>query len=240
MHRGLPANAKPSATHWLGTDSSGRDTFARLVYGARVSLIAGVVTIAIGLVVGGSIGLIAGFRRGRAETFLMAIVDIFLAFPALVLPSPSSPCSGRPDERRASPSPWWRSPPSPASRGPPRSPTPSASSCSAAAVDGRQERAGSCCGRSCPNVILPLLAFALLVIAIAIVAEGSLAFLGLSVEGPERQLGQHDRRRPRRRSSDIAHTSSLIAVGVMFLTVLAVNFLGDQFRAAFDVQDAAL
>ena len=59
------ANAKPSSTHWLGTDSSARDTFARAIFGARVAIIAGVVTIVIGLIVGGTIGLIGGFFRAR-------------------------------------------------------------------------------------------------------------------------------------------------------------------------------
>jgi ABC-type dipeptide/oligopeptide/nickel transport system permease subunit len=57
------SNATPSSIHWLGTDSSARDSFARLVFGARVAMIAGVVTIAIGLAIGGTIGLIAGFYR---------------------------------------------------------------------------------------------------------------------------------------------------------------------------------
>ncbi len=71
--------------HLLGTDEIGRDILARLVYGARVSLTVGLVAIGVGMIIGGLIGLLAGYYRGRIETALMGLVDIMLAFPALVL-----------------------------------------------------------------------------------------------------------------------------------------------------------
>ncbi len=78
-------SAVPSSRHWLGTDDQGRDTLARLASGARVALLVGVVAIGAGMIIGGTIGLIAGYYRGSTEGILMTIVDIALAYPALVL-----------------------------------------------------------------------------------------------------------------------------------------------------------
>jgi len=75
----------PGAGHPLGTDELGRDLFARVVWGSRVSLPIAFVAVAVGLVGGGSIGLLAGYRGGLTDLLLMRVVDALLAFPALVL-----------------------------------------------------------------------------------------------------------------------------------------------------------
>ena len=77
-------NEGPTASHWLGTDNVSRDILARLIYGARVSLIFAFSLVAIGIIVGGTLGSIAGYFRGLLETFLMALVDTWLSFPALI------------------------------------------------------------------------------------------------------------------------------------------------------------
>jgi len=77
-------NEGPTASHWLGTDNVSRDILARLIYGARVSLIFAFSLVAVGIVVGGTLGSIAGYFRGLLETFLMALVDTWLSFPALI------------------------------------------------------------------------------------------------------------------------------------------------------------
>jgi len=75
----------PSATHWFGTDSLGRDIFSRIVHGARITLaIVVLVVISVGPV-GLLIGTVAGYFGGWVETFLMRVTDVFLAFPRLVL-----------------------------------------------------------------------------------------------------------------------------------------------------------
>ncbi|NLA78934.1 MAG: ABC transporter permease, partial [Erysipelothrix sp.] len=77
--------AKPNATHLFGTDNFGRDIFTRVVYGARVSLRVGLISVGIALIVGGFIGAIAGFRGGWIDTILMRIMDIMLAIPSMLL-----------------------------------------------------------------------------------------------------------------------------------------------------------
>src|SRR3954462_8816176 len=75
----------PSPAHWLGTDIQGRDVWARLVYGARVSLSAGIVSQTIALLLGVTLGLIAGFYGKWVDELVMRLADITLAFPTLLL-----------------------------------------------------------------------------------------------------------------------------------------------------------
>ena len=75
----------PSAEHWLGTDEFGRDIFARLIHGARVSLKVGIVAVGISIVCGGTLGALAGYYGGRLDNIIMRIMDIFLAVPSILL-----------------------------------------------------------------------------------------------------------------------------------------------------------
>ena len=75
----------PQAGHWLGTDQLGRDLFARIVYGASHSLSAAVMAVAIGLLAGTALGLVAGAIGGKTESIVMRAVDVLLAIPALLL-----------------------------------------------------------------------------------------------------------------------------------------------------------
>ncbi len=222
----------------LGTEQNGFDIFSRLIWGGRVSLVVALGVLAIGMVVGGTIGLIAGYFRGRTETILMSIVDILLAFPALILliaivaflgadlknvvlgiSAVSVPAFAR--IARATTLSFSRR-----------------EFVLAARASGASDRR-IIVREILPNVILPLLAFGLLVVAIAIVAEGALAFLGLTSPETISWGGMINGGRKALQTDRIAHVS-LIPAGMMFVTVLAINFLGDRFRALFDVKDAAL
>jgi peptide/nickel transport system permease protein len=75
----------PSAEHWLGTDSFGRDTLSRLLYGARISLVIGVVSTLAAMLLGSAIGMLAGWHGGRIDTVTMQTMDVLLAFPSLIL-----------------------------------------------------------------------------------------------------------------------------------------------------------
>jgi len=76
----------PSPGHPFGTDDLGRDILSRVIHGARTSLIIGVTVLAIALVIGIPIGVLAGYYGGRLDTLLMRLTDVFLAFPPLLLP----------------------------------------------------------------------------------------------------------------------------------------------------------
>jgi len=78
-------NSGPSTTHWLGVDSLGRDIFSRIVMGARISLAAGFLSVALGAVVGTAMGLLAGYYQGWWERISMRVSDVLLAFPGMLL-----------------------------------------------------------------------------------------------------------------------------------------------------------
>lgn len=79
------ARLQPSGSHWLGTDSLGRDTLSRVIYGARVSLMIGLVVVLFSSIVGMSLGLIAGYFGGWVHAIIMRLIDMLMAFPVLVL-----------------------------------------------------------------------------------------------------------------------------------------------------------
>ncbi|MGL4999143.1 MAG: nickel transporter permease [Cetobacterium sp.] len=75
----------PSSEHWLGTDEFGRDIFARLIHGARVSLKVGMLAVGIAIIIGGFLGSLAGYYGGKLDNVIMRIMDIFLAVPSILL-----------------------------------------------------------------------------------------------------------------------------------------------------------
>ena len=81
----LERRAPASMLHWLGTDGLGRDELARLIHGARISLTVGLCAPVIGVAIGGALGMLAGYFRGRFETLVVGSMDVLLAFPPLIL-----------------------------------------------------------------------------------------------------------------------------------------------------------
>jgi peptide/nickel transport system permease protein len=222
----------------LGTDQQSYDILSRLLWGGRVSLVVAFGVLAIGMIVGGSIGLIAGFARGRTETLMMAVVDIFLAFPALVLLIAIVAFLGA-DLFKVVLGISLVSIPVFARISRATTLTFSRREFVLAAEAAGASRRRILVREILPNVILPLMAFGFLVVGIAIVAEGTLAFLGLTSKETISWGGMiNGGIRPLQQES-IAHVAMIPAIW-MFLTVLSVNFLGDRFRAVFDVKDAAL
>jgi peptide/nickel transport system permease protein len=225
--------------HLLGTDEIGRDILARLAYGARVSLTVGLVAVAAGLLIGGAIGLVAGYHRGKAETVLMGVVDVMLAFPALVLVIAVTAFLGQ-SLRNVTLAVAIVAIPAFArvTRG-------ATMSCAhrdyVTAARGMGATTWRVLRREVvPNAVLPVLAFALVVVGVAIIAEGGLAFLGLSVPPPHPSWGSMIYGGKNKLADGTAPFISLIPAAVMFLTVLSFNLVGDRLRSRFDTREAAL
>jgi peptide/nickel transport system permease protein len=227
----------PSAEHWFGGDAIGRDLFARVVYGARVSLTVGVSSIAIGLAIGGTLGLIAGYFRGTIDTFITSVANIMLAFPSLILALALVSFMGQ-NLRNVILALAILS-------------IPRLIRITRAATLTFSQREFVMASRTLgashwrvvtrevlPNVVPPMLSFALLAIAVVIVAEGALSFLGLSVEAPTASWGGIINEG--RDLLDEAPHISLIPCGVMFLTLLSLNYVGDRLRQIWDVREIRL
>ena len=233
----LGKRAPPSAEHLLGTDSLGRDMLSRLIYGARVSLTVGLLSSVIGVAVGGALGMLAGYFRGRLETLTVGGVDVLLAFPPLVFLLAVLAYLGQtvlnitlvigvlsiPAFTRVA-----------------RAVTLSLSErefvVAARALGATHSRI--LLRELLPNVSLPLVAFFLLGVAVTIVVEGALSFLGLGVPPPAPSWGSMIAEG--RESLDIAPWLAFLPAGTMFITVLAFNIVGDTLRALTDPRPGAL
>jgi peptide/nickel transport system permease protein len=233
----LARRALPSSEHWLGTDQLGRDELARLIYGARISLTVGLLAPVIGVAIGGCLGMLAGYFRGRLETLTVAGVDVLLAFPPLVFALAVTAYLGQsilnltlvigvlgiPAFTRVA-----------------RAVTLSLSErefvTAARALGATHTRI--LLRELLPNVALPLLAFFLLGVAVTIVVEGALSFLGLGVPPPAPSWGSMIGEG--RESLDLAPWLAFLPAGFMFATVLAFNIVGDTLRALTDPRPGTL
>jgi peptide/nickel transport system permease protein len=229
--------AGPSASHLLGTDGLGRDTLARLVFGARVSLVVSLTAVTVGMVVGGTLGMLAGFVRGWFETTLMATINVILAFPGLVLLLVLLAYVGQ-SLGVISLVVGFLSIPVYARVARANTLAIAQREFVLAAHTMGATRTRQLFREIAPNVILPVAAFGLVAMGVIIVLERSLAFLGLSVEAPTPSWGGMIAEG--KRHLDGAPWVALIPSAAMFLTVLSLNFVGDVLRRRFDVRDANL
>jgi peptide/nickel transport system permease protein len=231
----LDGKLPPSSAHWFGTDKNGRDIFSRCVYGARVSLAIGGMSVFFGLLFGAVFGLFAGYYRRWVDSSTSIVMDIILAFPPLILALTIVTFRGR--------SAWN---------------VIFALSVLAIPALTRLVRANTMvyaqrefvlAARSLgatdrriifkeilPNVVPPMLSFALTGLAVLIVAEGALAFLGVSVAPPTPSWGGMIW--DGRDQLDKAWWISMMPAIVMFLTILSINVIGDQLSARFNVREA--
>jgi len=233
----LDRRAPTSAAHWLGTDGLGRDELARLIYGARISLLVGLCAPVIGVTVGGALGMLAGYFRGRFESIAVGSMDVLLAFPPLIFSLAVTAFLGQSVLNLT------------CILGVLSVPAFMRVARAATLTLARREFviAAQALGAThlrilfrelLPNVALPLLAYFLLGVAVIIVVEGALSFLGLGVPPPISSWGSMIGEG--RESLDIAPRLAFIPAIAMFLTVLAFNLIGDTLRALTDPRQGAL
>jgi peptide/nickel transport system permease protein len=225
----------PSAAHWFGTDEIGRDVLSRVVFGARASLLAGVVSVLISLSIGVPAGLIAGYAGGTTDMLISRITDALLACPFLILAIALA-----------------------AFLGPSLSNAMIAIGISATPVFIRLTRgttlaikaedfilAARAIGNApwrvairhvLPNIVPPLLVQATLAIAAAVIAEASLSFLGLGQQPPQPSWGSM--LNTAKNYVDNAPWMAIWPGLSIFLLVLSFNLVGDGLRDALDPRHA--
>lgn len=226
----------PDATFWFGTDALGRDIFSRVIWGARPSLLVGFASIVLGLAIGGPIGLAAGYLRRGYEAVLMTLMDVLLSFPALLLAMAIVTFSGSKTELTVS----------------------IAVGVVAIAPIARLVRANTLvysqrefvtAARSMgagnariivrdilPNVMPAVISFSVIAVAVAIVAEGGLSFLGLSIDAASKPTWGNMIVSGKPALENGAPWISLIPSAVLFVTVLALNLAGDRIREYTDIK----
>jgi len=238
----------PGWTAWFGTDAAGKDVFAKCIYGARVTLLIGVGATVIGLVIGGLLGVMAGYYKGWADRIISTFTDSLLALPPLVL---ASVLVYRFDDLKESVT-WlgwvtrtWQITLvlSVLAIGPlariVRALTLSLSQrefvLAARSVGAKDWRI--IFREILPNLVPAMMSVTFTGLAILIAAEGGLAFLGFSVQAPSTwgkmiQAGY--------KKLDVAWWATIFPSGMLFLTVLSFNLIGDRVARRFDIREATL
>jgi peptide/nickel transport system permease protein len=219
-----------SPGHLLGTDPIGRDVLSRVLYGGRTSIEVGLAVNVIGIVVGGLIGMFAGFRRGILDSLIMRILDVMLAFPALILTIVIATYLG-PSVLNVIWAISFLSIPAYARLA--RAVTLKMREqvyIDAARMSGRSDRA-ILLRHIAPNVLPQLATYSLLQVGIVVLVEATLSFLGAGV-GPSQAswgtmiaTGQ----------TYLSTNPSLVLVpsAFLFVTVVSLNLLGDGLRGRY-------
>ena len=224
----------PSAEHWLGTDELGRDVAARMVWGAQASLLAGVVSVGIALVLGVPLGVLAGYRGGWIDFTVSRFTEALLAAPFLILAIALAAFLG-PSLTNAmiaiglSAMPLFVR----LARGQTMSVMTEDYVESARAVG--VSHWDTVTRYVLPNIFPPLLVQATLTVATAIIAEASLSFLGLGQQPPAPSWGSM--LNTAKNYLEVAPWMALWPGIAIFLVVLGFNLLGDGLRDALDPRE---
>lgn len=229
--------APPSAAHWLGSDDLGRDVLTRLVYGARLSLLASVMAVAIAVILGVPFGLLAGYRGGLTDDAIMRVSDAIQSIPALVLAMAITAALGpglfhvmvavgvifAPRFARLV-------------RGQALAVREELYVESARAVGAPHARIVVL--HVLPNVLSPVIVQVSVSLAFALLAETSLSFLGIGIRPPTPSWGADVGRGYRfmGRAPWLVFMPGL----AILLTTLAFNFIGDGLRDALDPRQSRL
>jgi peptide/nickel transport system permease protein len=227
----IDALLPPSSEHWMGTDTLGRDVMSRVIFGTRISLRLGLVSVSIALSIGVLIGVLAGYLGGRVDGVLMRLVDVLLAFPSLILALVAVFALG-PGLTNAMIAVGISTIPAFAriTRGEVLS-----------AKENLYVQSAQALGASpstvmfrhiLPNIIAPNIVMAALMTGTAILAGAALSFLGLGAQSPTPEWGLMLSQG--RAFMSLAWWLTLFpGLGIM-LTVMAMNLLGDGLRDVLD------
>jgi peptide/nickel transport system permease protein len=221
----------PSAAHLLGTDENGRDVLARVLYGARASLLAGVVSVLVAVALGVPVGLLAGLAGGWTDTVISRLADAMLSVPFLILAIALAAFLGPALENAmvaiaVTASPVFVR----LARGMAMEVQATDWVEAARALGNPPWRLGLV--HVLPNIVPPLLVQATLSIAEAIIAEASLSFLGLGQQPPAPSWGSM--LNSAQRFLTQAPWLAIFPGLAIFLVVLAFNLVGDGLRDALD------
>ncbi len=221
----------PSWAHWMGTDENGRDVLSRIIWGARASMLAGVISVAIASGVGVPVGLLAGFAGGKTDAVIGRLVDAMLASPFLILAIALAAFLGPSLENAmiaigitATPV-FMR-----VARGATLDAATNDYVEAARAIGNPPWRVAV--RHILPNIIPPVMVQATLAIAGAIIAEASLSFLGLGQQPPAPSWGSM--LNSAQRFLTQAPWLAIFPGAAIFLVVLSFNLVGDGLRDALD------
>jgi peptide/nickel transport system permease protein len=223
--------AGPSAQQWFGADSLGRDVFARTIYGFRITLIVSLGSVGIALIVGTVVGVCAGYFRGWIERVILIVIDVLLAFPPLVLVIAMVAYPGLPLVKVVLALAIVFVPA-----------TTRIARANTLRFAGLEfVTAARAAGMSdvriilrelLPNLVPPMLAYALLLVAIAALAEAALSFLGLGIPPPAPSLGSM-MAGEQSRVMEAPHAVFFPAL-MLFITIFALNILGEEVQRRHD------
>ena len=221
----------PTAEHFMGTDELGRDVYSRLVYGARISLFVGIVGTTAGVVFGTIIGLISGFFGGWVDTLVMRVIDIMYAFPGIVLAILIVSVLGPSLQNLILVLAIWAVPSlSRIVRGNVLSLVEQDYVLAAQALGAGRVRIMFL--HLLPNTLAPIIVYATLGVAGAILTTAGLGFLGLGVQPPQAEWGNmlsNGRQYLRKAPLLMIFPGALIS-----MTVISINLIGDALRDALD------
>ncbi len=225
----------PSAAHWFGTDEIGRDVLARVVWGARASLLAGVVSVLISLSIGVPVGLLAGYAGGKTDMLISRLTDAVLACPFLILAIALAAFLG-PSLTNAmiaigvSATPVFIR----LTRGQTMAIKAEEYVLAARAIGNPPWRVAL--AHVLPNIVPALIVQATLAIAAAVIAEASLSFLGLGQQPPAPSWGSM--LNTAKNYIDNAPWMAVWPGMSIFVLVLSFNLVGDGLRDALDPRQA--